>query len=162
VVIRPATHRDLPGILEIYNDVVATSTAIWAFEPATLEQRSEWFEARAKRGYPVLVAEDAGGIAGFASYGEFRSAPGYAWTVEHTVHVRSDRRRAGVGSGLVRALLPLARAQGMHVCLGGIAADNEASLRMHEKLGFERTAHLREVGRKFDRWLDLVLVQKTL
>ena len=162
MLIRAATHRDLPGILDIYNEVVASSTAIWAFEPASLAQRTEWFEARAKRGFPVLVADDAGVIAGFASYGEFRSAPGYAQTVEHTVHVREGRRRGGLGSALVSALLPLARAQRMHVCLGGIAADNEASLRMHEKLGFVRTAHLREVGRKFDRWLDLVIVQIAL
>jgi len=162
VIVRPATHSDLPGILAIYNEVVANSTAIWAFDPATLAERIDWFEARARKGYPVLVAEGEDGIEGFASYGEFRSAPGYAQTVEHTVHVRSGCRRSGVGSALVRELLSRARAQGMHVCLGGIAADNEASLRMHEKLGFERTAHLREVGRKFDRWLDLVIVQIAL
>jgi L-amino acid N-acyltransferase len=88
--------------------------------------------------------------------------PGYAWTVEHTVHVRADRRRMGVGRAIVEDLIERARAAGKHVMLGGVGAENAASLAMHVSLGFEPVAHYREVGRKFDRWLDLVFVQRRL
>lgn len=160
--IRPATLADLPGITAIYNDVLATSTAIYSETPSTLALRRAWLEDRQGRGYPVLVAAGGPEIHGFASFGDFRAWPGYRYTVEHTVHVRADRRRTGVGRALVAALLEPARALGKHAMLGAIDADNAPSLRLHEQLGFERVAHLPEVGRKFGRWLDLVLVQRLL
>ena len=160
--IRPASLADLPGITAIYNDVLATSTAIYSETPSTLELRRAWLEDRQDRGYPVLVAGEGGEIHGFASFGDFRAWPGYRYTVEHTVHVRADRRRTGIGRALVGALLEPARALGKHAILGAIDADNAASLRLHEQLGFERVAHLPEVGRKFGRGLDLVLVQRLL
>ena len=160
--IRPATLADLPGITAIYNDVLATSTAIYSETPSTLEMRRAWLEERSSHGYPVLVAAEGAEVHGFASFGDFRSWPGYRYTVEHTVHVRADRRRTGIGRGLVGALLEPARALGKHAILGAIDADNAPSLRLHERLGFERVAHLPEVGRKFGRWLDLVLVQRLL
>ena len=160
MLLRPAERSDLPGILAIYNEVVATSTAIYAYDPSTLEERGEWFESRRRQGYPVLVAADGAEVLGFASFGDWRAQPGYVSTVEHSVHVRVDRRRSGVGRALVNALLPLARAAGKHVMLGGIDAENQPSLRLHETLGFERVAHFKQVARKFDRWLDLVFVQR--
>ena len=160
--IRPATPADLPGILAIYNDVIATSTAVYAELPATLDSRREWFEGRIKAGYPVLVAAKGGDILGFASYGDFRAFPGYRFTVEHSVHIAATARGKGLGSALVEALLPLARAQGKHVMLGGIDADNAGSIRFHQKLGFAKTAHMPQVGFKFGRWLDLVFMQKIL
>jgi phosphinothricin acetyltransferase len=102
-------------------------------------------------------------IVGFSAFGDWRGAwPGYRHTVEHSVHVRADRRRAGIGSQLVEALFPFAREQGKHVMIGGIDAANLASIRLHQRLGFSAVAHFREVGRKFDRWLDLVFVQRTV
>ena len=161
--IRAAVPNDLPAILAIYNDVIATSTAVYALEPATLDERRAWLEARQAQGFPVLVATEGDKVLGFASFGEWRGAwPGYRYTVEHSVHVRADRRGGGVGRGLVEALFPIARRMGKHVMIGGIDAANEASLRFHERLGFERIAHFREVGRKFGRWLDLVFVQRIL
>jgi L-amino acid N-acyltransferase len=160
--IRAALPADLPAITAIYNDVLATSTAIYSEVPSSIEARAEWLAARRAQGYPVLVAASGGEIAGFASFGDFRSWPGYRYTVEHTVHVRADRRRAGVGSALVSALLAPARALGKHAMLGAIDADNAPSIHLHERLGFERVAHLPEVGRKFGRWLDLVLMQRLL
>ena len=163
--IRAAAPDDLPAILAIYNDVIATSTAVYALEPATLDERRAWLEARRAQGFPVLVATDGdrAEVLGFASFGEWRGAwPGYRYTVEHSVHVRADRRGTGVGRGLVEALFGLAREMGKHVMIGGIDAMNEASMRFHERLGFERVAHFREVGRKFGRWLDLVFVQRML
>jgi L-amino acid N-acyltransferase len=161
--VRAASEADLPGILGIYNEVIATSTAVYTSEPATLEERRTWFAARSTQGFPVLVAVDAGEVLGFASFGEWRGAwPGYRYTVEHSVHVRHDVRGQGVGRGLVEALFPLALALGKHVMIGGIDAANGASIRFHTRLGFERVAAFREVGHKFGRWLDLIFMQRFL
>jgi L-amino acid N-acyltransferase len=152
-------------VLAIYNEVIATSTAVYSLEPSTLEERQGWFRTRRSSGFPVLVALNTGNddVIGFASFGEWRGAwPGYRYTVEYTVHVRHDVRGAGVGRVLVEGLFPLARALGKHVMIGGIDAANDASIRFHERLGFERVAHFREVGHKFDRWLDLIFVQRFL
>jgi L-amino acid N-acyltransferase YncA len=161
--IRPATPADLPAMLEIFNEVIANSTAVYSLVPTTLQERQSWFETRTASGYPVVVAAAGGDVVGFASFGEFRGAwPGYRYSVEHSVHVREDHRGRGVGSRLVQSLFPLALAMGKHVMIGGIDAANAGSLRMHERLGFERVAHFREVGHKFGRWLDLIFVQRLL
>ena len=111
----------------------------------------------------MLAAVHDDELVGYASFAEFRGAwPGYLHSVEHSVHVRADRWRRGVGSTLVRSLFPLAAALDKHVMIGGIDAANAGSLRLHERLGFQRVAHFREVGRKFGRWLDLVFVQRFL
>ena len=159
--IRAARTGDLPAILAIHNDVIATSTAIYSSAPSSLEERRAWFDARVAAGFPVRVAEVDGTVGGFASFGEFRGAwPGYRYSVEHSVHVRADCRGQGLGAALVAALLQDAAALGKHVMIGGIDAANTASLRLHARLGFAQVAHLREVGHKFGRWLDLVLVQR--
>ncbi len=160
--IRAAKAADLGAITAIYNAVIATSTAVFSDTPVDEQDRRRWFEARAAEGYPVLVAEVGGEVAGFASFGDFRAWPGYRFTVEHTVHVHADRRGRGLGGALVDALLPLATALGKHVMVAGVDADNAASLRLHERLGFDRVGCFREVGFKFDRWLDLVFLQKRL
>ena len=163
MLIRDAGAGDLPQLLAIYNDVIATSTAVYADRPSTLEERAEWLEARRKRGYPVLVATEGDHVLGFSSFGDWRGAwSGYRHTVEHSVHVRADARGGGVGRQLVEALFPLASAMNMHVMIGAIDAANEGSLRFHERLGFQRAAHFKEVGHKFGRWLDLVFVQRFL
>jgi phosphinothricin acetyltransferase len=160
--IRDAQEPDLPGLLAIYNDVIATSTAVYSDVPVTLEDRRQWREARVASGYPVLVAVDSSGVLGFSTFGDFRNWPGYRYTVEHTVHVRSDCRGRGIGSELLQALFPLAGALGKHVMIAGVDAANTASIRFHERLGFERAGHLKEVGNKFGRWLDLVFLQRRI
>ena len=160
--IRDASDDDLPAMLEIYNDLIATTTAIYRDEPATIEERRSFFNARREAGYPVIVAEDESGIIGFASFGDFRAWPGYRFTVEHSVYARQDRRGAGVGGMLMRELIDRARAMGKHVMIGGVDADNAASLRFHERLGFEKVAHFKQVGFKFGRWLDLTFLQLML
>jgi phosphinothricin acetyltransferase len=161
--VRDATDNDLPAILDIYNEVIANSTAVYALEPSTPDDRRAWFTARTAAGFPVLVAADGSDVLGFASFGEWRGAwPGYRYTVEHSVHVRHDIRGRGTGRALVEALFPRAQALGKHVILGGIDAANDASIRFHERLGFERVAYFPEVGHKFGRWLDLVFMQRFL
>ncbi len=158
--VRDAEEGDLPAILAIYNQVIATSTAVYTSVPATLAERRAWLQARRGQDYPVLVAGQGGDVVGFASFGEFRSWSGYRHTVEHSVHVREDQRGQGAGRALMEALFPRAAALGKHVMIGGVDAENAASIRFHERLGFERVAHFRQVGRKFDRWLDLVCLQR--
>jgi phosphinothricin acetyltransferase len=120
------------------------------------------FLERRAQSYAILIAAGGSGILGFASYGDFRAWPGYRFSVEHTVHIRADARGRGVGTALMRALIERAMAQGKHVMIGGVDADNEPSLRFHDRLGFVRAAHLRQVGFKFGRWLDLVFVHRIL
>ena len=160
--ISDATEEDLPGVLVIFNDVILRTTAVYREQPVTLAERKTWRESRLQQGYPVLVAKDESGVLGFASFGEFRAWPCYRHTVEHTVHVRADARGQGVGRSLVEALLPRARRLGKHVVVAGIDGDNAVSRRLHERLGFQEVGRFREVGRKFDRWLDLVFMQRLL
>ena len=157
-----ASAADLPGLTAIYNEVVASSTAVFSSEPVSVAERARWWQARLAQGYPVLTARDAHGVAGFASFGDFRAWPGYRFTVEHSVHVRADGRGHGVGSALMRELLARAAALGKHSMIAGVDADNAASIRFHERLGFERAGHLRQVGYKFERWLDLVFLQRLI
>ena len=110
--IRAAVESDLPGLLAIYNEVIATSTAVYSDTPVTLENRVQWWREKSARGFPVLVAVDASGVVGFSTFGDFRSWPGYRHTVEHTVHVRVDMRGKGVGKQLLADLFPRARTRG--------------------------------------------------
>ena len=161
--VRAAEPADLAGIVAIYNEVIATSTAVYALAPVTLAERTAWFEGRRAHGYPVLVAADGEDVLGFSSFGDWRGAwPGYRYTVEHSVHVGANRRGQGIGRQLVAALFPLAARMSKHVMVGGIDADNAASIRFHQRLGFVPVAHFKEVGHKFGRWLDLVFMQRFL
>ena len=162
VAVRAATHDDLPGILAILNDAIANTTASWQDEPRSLADQRSWLDAKAEHGWPVLVAGPEDEVAGWATFGPFRAWPGYRLTVEHSVYVTGKRRRAGIGTMLVSALIDEARSRGLHVIIGGLEASNIASLTLHERLGFERVAHLREVGTKFGRYLDLVFMQLIL
>jgi phosphinothricin acetyltransferase len=162
MILREAAESDLPAILAIYNEVIATSTAIYADSPASLDERLAWFRARRSNGQPILVASAGEDIVGFASFGDFRAWPGYRYTVEHSVHVRHDRRGCGVGRALMEALIPQAAARGKHVMIAGVDAANQPSLRFHGRLGFTPVAHFREVGFKFGRWLDLMFLQRWL
>ncbi len=162
IVVRPATEADLPTILAITNDAIRHGTALWTITPATLQSRRDWMAERVADGFPVLVAERADGVVGFGSYGRFRPHEGYAGTVEHSLYVDEASRGVGVGRALLQALLEAATGCGMHVMIGGIEAQNAASIALHERAGFTRSALLLQVGRKFDRWLDLLFMQKRL
>jgi phosphinothricin acetyltransferase len=157
-----AAESDLEGITAIYNDVIASSTAIFSDDPVSIENRREWLAERQARGFPVLVAREQGAVLGFGSFGDFRAWPGYRTTVEHTVHVAAGHRRRGIGALLVRALIDEARALGMHMMIAGVVSTNEASLALHRRLGFVEVARLPEIARKFDEWLELVLLQLAL
>jgi L-amino acid N-acyltransferase YncA len=160
--VRPAEEADLAAILAIYNDAVANTTAIWNETLVDLDNRRAWLAERRRRGFPVLVAEFAGEVAGYASYGDFRAFDGYRHTVEHSVYVRADRRGGGIGTALLTALIEAAAAAGVHAMVAGIEAGNAASVGLHERLGFRDAGVLPEVGRKFGRWLDLKFMVRVL
>ncbi|MBL28741.1 MAG: GNAT family N-acetyltransferase [Rhodospirillaceae bacterium] len=163
MVVRDATGADQEAVRLIYNRAVLGSTATFDFKPRSEADQARWFAAKTEAGFPVLVAERDRAVLGFSSYGGFRSAwPGYRHTIEHSLYVAETARRQGVGRHLLAALIERARTDGHHVMVGGIDAANEASLRLHESLGFERVGLMPEVGRKFGRWLDLVLMQRWL
>jgi L-amino acid N-acyltransferase len=162
VIVRPATEADLQAILAIYNDAVVKTTAIWNDTMVDVDNRRAWLEARQKQNYPVLVAEEEAVVVGYGSFGDFRAFDGYRFSVEHSVYVLEGTRRRGVASALLDALIERARDLGKHVMIAGIAGDNLASLKLHTKFGFTETGRMPEVGFKFNRWLDLVFMQKTL
>ncbi|KGD85861.1 acetyltransferase [Rhizobium sp. YS-1r] len=157
--VRDATEADLPTIMEIYNDAVANTTAIWNEVLVDLDNRKEWFAARRARGFPVLVAEVGGKVAGYASYGDWRAFDGYRHTVEHSVYVHRDFRGSGIGRLLMQELIERAASNGVHVMIAAIESENAASIRLHEKLGFRVAGKFSEVGTKFGRWLDLTCME---
>src|SRR5215216_3382213 len=99
--IRPAAESDLPGILEIYNDAILHTTAVYDYQPHTLEMRTQWFREQEKNDFPVFIAQTDGRIAGFASYGKFRMKAAYKYTVEHSVYIHPDFRKRGLGKMLL-------------------------------------------------------------
>jgi phosphinothricin acetyltransferase len=162
ITIRPARETDLPEILEIYNHVILHTTAVYAYEPHTLEMRKAWYVGKVKDGYPLFVAEDAGRVAGLSTYGSFRAWPAYKYTVENSVYVAADQRGKGIARLLMSPLIDAARVQGYHAIIASIDAANEASLRLHRSFGFGEVAHFRQVGYKFGRWLDLKFLELLL
>jgi L-amino acid N-acyltransferase YncA len=162
ITVRHATETDLPEILGIYNDIILHTTAVYYYEPHTLEMRREWFMERTKKGLPVFVAVEGNKILGLSSIGPFRVPTAYQFTVENTVHVAADARGRGVGKALMPPLIEAAIGLGMHSIIAGIDATNDVSLNLHKQFGFMEVAHFKEVGFKFGRWLDLKFLQRML
>jgi phosphinothricin acetyltransferase len=165
VVIRDAGPADLAEITVIYNALLVTTTHEWTETPHTVRERQEWLDAQHLAGLPALVAVDDFEVVGWATYGDFRDSlrwPGYRYTVEHSIHVRQDHWRRGIGRLLMGALIDHARAAGKHVMVAGIDSDNLQSISFHQGLGFLEVARMPEIGEKFGRRLDLVLMQRML
>ncbi|MET3645670.1 GNAT family N-acetyltransferase [Phyllobacterium ifriqiyense] len=163
MIVRAAVESDLPIILEIYNDAVLNTTAIWNETLVDLDNRKAWLLDRQSKSFPVLVSvNNEGQVTGYASFGDWRAFEGYRHTVEHSVYVHKSARGGGIGKMLMLALIEKARELGKHVMVAGIESGNEASIRLHEKLGFQVVGHLPEVGTKFGKWLDLTFMQIVL
>ncbi|THD74661.1 N-acetyltransferase family protein [Thalassobius vesicularis] len=160
--LRDATPADAGQIAEIYNHAVVNTTAIWNDVQVDAANRVAWMQTRQGDGFPVIVAEVDGQVAGYASYGPWRAFDGYRATVEHSVYVHPGRHGGGIGRTLMEALIARARADGKHVMVAGIEAGNAASIHLHEKLGFQTVAQMPQVGQKFERWLDLTFLQLVL
>lgn len=160
--VRHATGQDLPRLLEIYNDIILNTTAVYDYEPHTLDMRRQWWETKKSQGFPVFVAEQQEKILGFSSIGPFRAWAAYKYSAENSVYVAAEARGMGVGKLLIPPLMDAAKKLGLHTIIAGIDATNEASLRLHRSFGFEEVAHFKEVGWKFERWLDLKFLQKMI
>jgi L-amino acid N-acyltransferase YncA len=161
--VRSATTADLPGILEIYNEAVLNTTATYDYEPRTLEHRAQWFEERTREGYPVFVAVDqTERVVGWGALNPFHARFGYRFTTENSVYVAADLRGHGVGKLLLPPLIDGAKAMGLHAIIAAIDADNEASIRLHARFGFEQVGHFKQTGFKFGRWLDVVYMEKLI
>ncbi len=161
MLIRASRDADAAEIASLLNALLATTTIEWTVTPRTAQDVQAWRRAHEL----VLVAEERGEVVGVAAYGWFRDVvkwPGYRFTVENTVHVRRDRWGTGVGELLMHALFSQAQDRGIHTMIAAIDGANEASIRFHERLGFVEVARMPQVGAKFGRWLDLVLLQITL
>lgn len=160
--IQKATLSDVNSILEIVNDAILNTTAIYDYDLRTCEEQTEWFLLKEKNNFPVFVAELNNEIVGFGTYDSFRSKIGYRFTVEHSVYVKEGFAGKGIGKLLLEQLISTAKYENYHVMIGVIDASNENSIRFHEKFGFESIGILKEVGFKFNRWLDANLMQLKL
>jgi L-amino acid N-acyltransferase YncA len=162
MLIRPATDADLDAVLAIHNHAIRELLSIWTDAEVDRADRERWLAVHEAGGHPVIVAEIGGVVAGYASYGPWREKPGYRFTVENSVYVAEGFQRQGIARLLMVELIAIARAAGIHVMIAAIDAGNVASIALHEQLGFEAPLVLREVGTKFDRWLDLAFMRLQL
>lgn len=161
VVIRRATAADAAEIARIYNHYVETSSATFDFEPKSAEDRVAWLSGRRPE-HPVFVAERDGVVVGWGALSPYGARRGWRYTAEVGVYVDSAVTGAGIGPRLTMTLVDAAREGGLHALMSQVVADNEPSLKMAERAGFTRVGTLREVGRKFDRWLDVALMELVL
>jgi len=151
------------AILDILNEAILNSTALYDYQPRTPQSMVSWFKTKEARHFPVVGIEDPEGkLLGFASYGTFRAWPAYKYSVEHSVYVHRDHRGRGIGLALLRMLIEKAREQRYHTLVGGIDVANVASIALHERLGFVHAGTIRQAAFKFGAWLDLGFYQLLL
>ncbi|MBL0729978.1 GNAT family N-acetyltransferase [Piscinibacter sp. HJYY11] len=155
--------RHAAAILEIFNDAIVSSTALYDYKPRAPESMVAWFATKRANGFPVIgVKDEAGTLLGFASYGTFRAWPAYKYSVEHSIYIHRDHRGRGLGRTLLQAIVDAARERQVHTLIGGIDAANDASIALHRAMGFEHAGTIRQAGFKFGRWLDLAFYQRIL
>jgi L-amino acid N-acyltransferase YncA len=160
--IREAQTEDLPAILAIMNDAILNTTAIYDYEIRTSDFIEDWFIKKQKNKEPVIVCVKEDNVIGFGTFGQFRPRAAYQYSVEHSVYVKTGFQRQGIGSSLLTMLIELAQKQGYHTLIAGIDASNQSSYEFHRRFGFIEVARFKEVGYKFDRWLDLIFMQRML
>jgi L-amino acid N-acyltransferase len=155
--------RHAASILDIFNDAILTSTALYDYKSRSTENMVAWFEAKTAGGFPVIGIEDeAGMLMAFGSYGTFRAWPAYKYSVEHSVYVHKAHRGKGLGRVVLEQLIAAAQKNDLHAIIGAIDATNTASIALHERLGFMHVGTLPQVGFKFGNWLDLLFYQLLL
>ena len=150
------------AILDIYNDAIVNTTALYDYKTRTMDSMAAWFKDKDAGNYPVIGAEQDGTLLGFATYGVWRVRPAYKYTVEHSLYVHKDHRGKGLGDELLKAIVATAKRQNYHVLVGGIDAENVASIKLHLKHGFVHAGTVTQSGFKFGRWLDVAFYQLTL
>ncbi len=161
VAVRLARMGDAEAIRAIYNLEVTGSTVTFDLVPRTLEVQEAWLVEHAGV-HPAVVAEAGGEVVGFGSLAPYRARPAYSTTVEDSVYVRRDRQGMGCGRAILSELVRLGTDHGFHAIMARIVGGHAASIGLHGACGFELVGIEREVGRKFGRWLDVVLMQRLL
>jgi phosphinothricin acetyltransferase len=159
--IRSCSSSDIPAICAIYNHYIAHTIITFEEIPLAVTQMQERVNAYTQS-YPWLVCEDAGEIVGYAYASKWKERSAYKHTAEVTVYLKHGATQKGYGSALYAQLIEQLKAQGCHVLLGCLSIPNEPSAKLHERFGFKQIAHFSEVGRKFERWIDVVYWQKVL
>lgn len=162
ITIRPYTPKDAQSILDIINYNILNSTALYDYQPRSLEQQIAIFEDKLKKRFPIIVAISNESVVGFGFYSEFRFREAYKFTVEHSVYAAPEYIGKGVGKLLIEKLILLAKNQKLHTMIAVIDAENQSSVEFHEKFGFETVGIIKESGFKFNRWLHSVIMQKML
>ncbi len=160
--LRDARPADLAAINAIYNHYVARSTCTYDREPRSDEAAGAWLAAHGPEHPATVLVDDAGDVIGYGSLSAFRPRWGYRHTVEDTVYLREDHHGKGLGKALLADLITRAKTLGHHSIVAVISADQAQSVRLHERAGFRQVALLPQVGHKFDRWLDLAMLQLLL
>ncbi|MBX2866070.1 MAG: GNAT family N-acetyltransferase [Leptolyngbyaceae cyanobacterium MAG.088] len=151
------------AILDILNEAIVNSTALYDYKPRTLDSMVHWFESKQNGNFPVIGAVNENSILlGFASYGTFRAWPAYKYSIEHSIYVHRQHRGKGIGYALMQQLIATAGEQQYHVMIGGIDVNNPGSIALHKKLGFTHAGTIQQAGFKFNRWLDLAFYQLVL
>ncbi len=161
-VIRCTHDAHASQILDILNEAIANSTALYDYAPRTMQSMVDWFQTKAAKQFPVIGVVEGERLAGFASYGTFRAWPAYKYSVEHSVYVHHDHRGKGLGRVLMERLIDAAIEQQYHVMVGAIDVSNASSIRLHEQVGFVHAGTIRHAGFKFGRWLDVAFYQRIL
>lgn len=160
--IRNYKTEDANSILEIINYNILNSTALYDYEPRSLENQIAIFDDKLKKGFPIIVATENEVVVGFGYYSEFRFREAYKFTVEHSVYAHPNHIGKGIGKLIMESLLDFAKAQKLHTMIGVIDSENQSSIDFHEKFGFEIVGTIKESGFKFDRWLHSVFMQKMI
>ena len=161
--LRPCTEKQLPEILDIFNDAILNSTALYDYKTRNMSTMYSWYADKLKGKYPIIGAfDESNTLLGFSTYGKFRPRPAYKYSVEHSVYVRTDKRNQGVGKILLKEIIKKADEQDYHCVVGGIDASNSISRELHEKEGFEFCGLIKQSGYKFGKWLDLAFYQLIL
>ncbi|MCJ1655567.1 GNAT family N-acetyltransferase [Staphylococcus sp. NRL 16/872] len=160
--IRNAKRQDLEAILDIYNEAILNTTAVYTYEAQTLQERESWFETKILANEPIFVYERDKKVVGFATYGQFRNWPAYLYSIEHSIYVDKCYRGKGIASQLLSHLIKDAKQRNYRTIIAGIDASNEGSIKLHEKFGFTHSGTIKNVGYKFERWLDLAFYQYDL
>jgi L-amino acid N-acyltransferase YncA len=160
--VRPATAADAEAIARIYNHYIAHTVITFEEEAVSVPDMAARIAEAQSLSLPWLVAVVEGAIVGYAYARRWRPRSAYRYSAETTIYLERGYERRRIGTMLYSALLPLLRERGMHVAIGGVALPNDASIALHEKLGFERVATFRQVGFKHDRWVDVTYLQLVL
>ncbi len=161
--VRPATREHVPGILAIYNEAVVTTTASYDYEPRDLAHRMAWYEDHVANNYAIFAAiTPTGEVVGWSSLSRFHDRMGYRFTAENSIYIAAPWRGQGIGTALMEPLIQAAIQRGLHSIIALIDASNQASIRLHAKFDFVHLGLFKEVGFKFNRWLDVVYMQRLL